>query len=698
MALSKLYVGNLPFSSTQDGLSAAFSAFGKVTSVNLVIDRETGRSRGFAFVEMGSEAEAQAAVEGMNDRDFEGRRLRVDLARPRDDRGPRFGGGGGGGGGGPRYGGGGDFSSGPRPDRGSGGGWRGGGGGGGGPGGPGGPGGGFGGPPPLRAASAASAAAAAAAVATATPTSAGSAGRGGRARAGPPPTGNRPDTDRTAPREPSPPDPGVGTLDRVRPPAGPAPTVRPGRPPVRPGGGTAWPLGDTSAVATARPLLPAVLPAADGCRRARRLFLLLLAPVLALSGTGCAGAPLRDERTTEPYAGLLARGATLARTRSVAPVADPGGALVPIALEHLHARSGAPGRVLVLVHGIFSDHSSFRFLAPLLAEQDDVLLVDLPGTGASGKPDPDRAGPDAYSPEWLARHVLGAVEWWAGSQRERVPVVLVGHSLGAAVVLRMASSPELGLRFRELLARVPALVLIAPPDVVMEELPRPLEEPSRLDAPLVHLADLFGVLDAEARRAVVASRDDPARDALEQDAQGIAQSLAARETRRASQAMLRRYSPAAPDGSLDRARAASPAGRDRGRPPPDPAPRRGGRTRSFPPAPSRGSRLACLTRRPGPSRPRATPRTWSGRRRPPARSSPSSTASSDERGRRPRGEDPRGRDPRRDVPHRERHRVVLDRPAVREHPQPDDPVEERGEGQPEEVGRPVEVRDRLPLA
>ena len=94
----KLYVGNLPFSTSADDLRAAFSEFGNVESASVVSDRETGRSRGFGFVEMGDGAEA--AIDAMNGKSFQGRTLTVNEARPRED---RRGGPGGGGGGRGRY-------------------------------------------------------------------------------------------------------------------------------------------------------------------------------------------------------------------------------------------------------------------------------------------------------------------------------------------------------------------------------------------------------------------------------------------------------------------------------------------------------------------------------------------------------------------------------------------------------------------
>lgn len=88
-----IYVGNLPWSSGDDDLRAAFEAFGEVSSAKVIMDRESGRSRGFGFVEMPDNEAAQAAIAGMNEKDFQGRPLRVNEARPRPERsgGPRRG-------------------------------------------------------------------------------------------------------------------------------------------------------------------------------------------------------------------------------------------------------------------------------------------------------------------------------------------------------------------------------------------------------------------------------------------------------------------------------------------------------------------------------------------------------------------------------------------------------------------------------
>ena len=139
---NKLYVGNLPYSFRDEDLQQAFAAHGTVSSAKVMMERDTGRSKGFGFVEMGSDAEAQAAINGMNGQQYGGRGLVVNEARPMEPRAPRTGGGGfgggaggggggyGGGAGGGRSGGGGGYGGGAGGGRSGGGGGYGGGGGG----------------------------------------------------------------------------------------------------------------------------------------------------------------------------------------------------------------------------------------------------------------------------------------------------------------------------------------------------------------------------------------------------------------------------------------------------------------------------------------------------------------------------------------------------------------------------------------
>jgi RNA recognition motif-containing protein len=80
-----LYVGNLNWQTTEADLQTAFEAFGQVSSVTIIKDKYTGQSRGFGFVEMSDDSEGQAAIDGLNGKEIDGRTLRIDLARPRDD-------------------------------------------------------------------------------------------------------------------------------------------------------------------------------------------------------------------------------------------------------------------------------------------------------------------------------------------------------------------------------------------------------------------------------------------------------------------------------------------------------------------------------------------------------------------------------------------------------------------------------------
>ncbi len=93
-----IYVGNLSFDATDSDLRQAFEAHGTVSSANLIMDRETNRPRGFGFVEMPNDEEARKAISSINETEIAGRAVKVNEAKPREDRGPRGGGGGGGGG------------------------------------------------------------------------------------------------------------------------------------------------------------------------------------------------------------------------------------------------------------------------------------------------------------------------------------------------------------------------------------------------------------------------------------------------------------------------------------------------------------------------------------------------------------------------------------------------------------------------
>ena len=129
-----IYVGNLPYTATEEDVSGLFAAYGPVERVKIITDRETGRSKGFAFVTLGDQSQLNASIEALNGYDYQGRALRVNASEPKEAKPggfrPSGGGGGGGGYGGERRGGGGGYGGGG-DRRGGGGGYKGGGGGGG---------------------------------------------------------------------------------------------------------------------------------------------------------------------------------------------------------------------------------------------------------------------------------------------------------------------------------------------------------------------------------------------------------------------------------------------------------------------------------------------------------------------------------------------------------------------------------------
>ena len=94
MEAINIYVGNVPFQTSEDQLKELFEQYGRVEQAKIIVDRATGRSKGFGFVEMGSQQEAEAAIKALNGKDMDGRALTVNEAKPREDRGGRSGGGG----------------------------------------------------------------------------------------------------------------------------------------------------------------------------------------------------------------------------------------------------------------------------------------------------------------------------------------------------------------------------------------------------------------------------------------------------------------------------------------------------------------------------------------------------------------------------------------------------------------------------
>lgn len=290
-----------------------------------------------------------------------------------------------------------------------------------------------------------------------------------------------------------------------------------------------------------------------------------IAPALVLAGslaTACSTPHLPDERRIVPYAGLADRAASAQRLERVR-VAAPGEAPLEIALRVSHAAHRSALPTIVLVNGIFADGTTWRFLVGALADELDVVAVDPPGTGASDKPDPERARPEAYTPTWTAEHVLLALEAREKQANERPRYVLVGHSIGGTAVLRMFADPALGTRHRDLLARVEGAVLLAPADVALEKVDPRVAEVTEVNDLTASLGASLGIVRAKVAEGIHDGVVDPPRLAFVQEADRITCMMVRPETRHAAQAMLKRFQPTDACGRRDLAAARALAEQER---------------------------------------------------------------------------------------------------------------------------------------
>jgi pimeloyl-ACP methyl ester carboxylesterase len=278
-------------------------------------------------------------------------------------------------------------------------------------------------------------------------------------------------------------------------------------------------------------------------RRARRRPVRAAALALLALAACASGPALRDELQTPAYAVLARRWAQLERHPVRVPAADPGAP--PLAMQVVAVPCPRPprGPLLVLLHGVLADHTTWRFLAPLLAQRHDLLLVDLPGCGGSDGPDPARAAPGAYTPEWLGRHALRAAENWQHTRGDRRGTIWVGHSLGSAAILRALGDAATRRALPRATGRVAALVLFAPPDVLAEHVDPQLEAVARLSDAEAEVGCALGLLDRKVDASVRDGVVDPDRRALRGEAWRLSALLADARSRHVAQAMLRRWRP-----------------------------------------------------------------------------------------------------------------------------------------------------------
>ena len=164
------------------------------------------------------------------------------------------------------------------------------------------------------------------------------------------------------------------------------------------------------------------------------------AMAFVMLGTGCAGrtySQLVSEVDAHPWASLRENWLDQPSRTVLVPTRIDKGPMVNVALHECGVANGS--RTIVLVHGVFSDHSMWRFVAGDLSRDSRLLLVDLPGCGASSTVSPHSLGPAGYSPSQLAERIAQAIESWISEQSASIEdaprLTLVGHSLGGRSIL-----------------------------------------------------------------------------------------------------------------------------------------------------------------------------------------------------------------------------------------------------------------------
>jgi pimeloyl-ACP methyl ester carboxylesterase len=272
---------------------------------------------------------------------------------------------------------------------------------------------------------------------------------------------------------------------------------------------------------------------------------LALVSALAAGAAGCASetaySRLCSEKNVPELAALGQRTrdhpnhTELVATHGVSPPEAP-----PLRVAVHEIVEPGHDRLLVFLHGVFSDSSAWRFIAGDLAEDHDLWLVDLPGCGLSDKTDPAMLGPDAYSPPDMAARILEALRARLVARGGDQRFTIVGHSLGGMLAIRMFADAGLREQFPDVLSRVDRLVLSAPLDVSINR-PDPLFEELATITPIkVEIGSALGIIRERVADGVINSVDQPACRALKEEADQRIRFLNDPPTRRAMQAMLQR--------------------------------------------------------------------------------------------------------------------------------------------------------------
>ena len=275
-----------------------------------------------------------------------------------------------------------------------------------------------------------------------------------------------------------------------------------------------------------------------------KLQLLVIGVLVGALGCGSSYSRMKSERAIPPFDELVECLDAMPTETTRVATHRPGEPAVRIAIRKT-GHPQATGPILVFIHGAFSEASAWRYVAGGLGTEHALWLLDLPGCGASDKPDPDELASDGYGPSALAERAYQAVGAALQGETPERRVVLVGHSLGSAVVMRMVSDPSLRNSYAGVRERVDGLVLFTPLDVAIEKPIPILEHVAHLNGAEISAAHFTGILRRRLADGVLESYTDPAQAPREEVDRSV-RILTSAGSRRATQAMILTATPRRP--------------------------------------------------------------------------------------------------------------------------------------------------------
>jgi pimeloyl-ACP methyl ester carboxylesterase len=278
----------------------------------------------------------------------------------------------------------------------------------------------------------------------------------------------------------------------------------------------------------------------DMVRRTIPWKIAALAAVVLLAGCASPYRKLSASTDVPRLSRLERHAATLPGRTYRIPVEGREGDLRRLTVEEIGEGDGE--RLVVLLHGVLSDRTTWRYVAGDLGRSEHLMLVDLLGCGESDRPDPEVLGPHGYGATAQARRVLQALRTRIRWPDAPARLALVGHSLGGAVILRMLGDPELQSDFADVVERVDRVVLLSPLDFAVEKVHPTFDDIAKLGRTKVGLARMLGLLGREVTHSSLDAFADSGL-ATREDARRLADILKRRESRRPAQAMLRQAVP-----------------------------------------------------------------------------------------------------------------------------------------------------------